>query len=120
VKCVANPRISADDLGVHQWDAYQNEGSQVIDADAALNALHQWMLNNSLEKLTIKTRLLIAPPYQPKIAKGLITNFHQPASTLLLLVAAVTRNRWREIYDYALQHDFRFLSYGDGCLLFFD
>ena len=61
---------------------------------------------------------MIAPPYQLKIATAIITNFHQPNSTLLLLVAAVIGNEWRAVYNYALENDFRFLSYGDGSLLF--
>ena len=119
-KCILDPGISKEDLVVKQWDAYEMEQSPAIDANMALASLQQWMINKDLFTLTIKTQLLIAPPYRPKIANGLITNFHQPASTLLLLVAAVTNNKWRELYDYALVHDFRFLSYGDGCLLFFD
>jgi len=67
--------------------------------------------------LITTTQILIGPPYKPRIAKGLITNFHQPQSTLLLLVAALINEDWKKVYDYALQHDFRFLSYGDGCLL---
>ena len=66
------------------------------------------------------TRLIIAPGYTPRIAKALITNFHQPQSTLLLLVAALVGNDWRKMYEYALANDFRFLSYGDGCLLWFN
>ncbi len=60
---------------------------------------------------------MIAPPYRLRVAQGIITNFHQPQSTLLLLIAAVVGESWREIYQYALDHEFRFLSYGDGCLL---
>jgi len=67
--------------------------------------------------LITKTQLLIAPNYQLRIAKALITNFHQPQSTLLLLVAAIIGDDWRRMYEYALDNDFRFLSYGDGCLL---
>jgi S-adenosylmethionine:tRNA ribosyltransferase-isomerase len=69
-----------------------------------------------MERLVAKTQILIAPPYKARIANALITNFHQPQSTLLLLVAALIEEDWRKVYDYALQHDFRFLSYGDGCL----
>ena len=72
---------------------------------------------NNMERLVTKTQILIAPGYEFKIIKGLITNFHQPQSTLLLLVAAFIREDWRKVYDYALQNDFRFLSYGDGSLL---
>jgi S-adenosylmethionine:tRNA ribosyltransferase-isomerase len=76
------------------------------------------MNKNKLERLVAKTQILIAPGYEFKIVKGLVTNFHQPQSTLLLLVAALIGNDWRKVYDYALQNDFRFLSYGDGSLLF--
>ncbi|MDB5224271.1 MAG: S-adenosylmethionine:tRNA ribosyltransferase-isomerase [Chitinophagaceae bacterium] len=75
------------------------------------------MEKNELQRLFTRTQILIAPGYKFKIAKALITNFHQPLSTLLLLVAAITDN-WKTIYEYALNNDFRFLSYGDGCLLF--
>jgi S-adenosylmethionine:tRNA ribosyltransferase-isomerase len=67
--------------------------------------------------LTAKTQIIIAPGYQFKIVNGLITNFHQPQSTLLLLVAAFIGKNWKEVYDYALENNFRFLSYGDGSLL---
>ena len=83
-----------------------------------------WMTKNKMERLVTKTQILIAPGYQFKIIKGLITNFHQPQSTLLLLVAAFIGKGlpngqacWRKVYDHALENDFRFLSYGDGCLL---
>jgi S-adenosylmethionine:tRNA ribosyltransferase-isomerase len=75
------------------------------------------MQKQDLERLITKTQILIAPPYKTRIASALITNFHQPQSTLLLLIAALIKADWRKVYDYALQHDFRFLSYGDGCLL---
>jgi len=67
--------------------------------------------------MSAKTQIIIAPGYQFKIATGLITNFHQPQSTLLLLVAAFIGENWRKVYDHALENDFRFLSYGDGSLL---
>jgi S-adenosylmethionine:tRNA ribosyltransferase-isomerase len=75
------------------------------------------MDKNKTERLLAKTQIIIAPGYKPRIIKGLITNFHQPQSTLLLLVAALIGADWKKVYDHALQHDFRFLSYGDGCLL---
>ncbi|MGZ5220539.1 MAG: S-adenosylmethionine:tRNA ribosyltransferase-isomerase, partial [Chitinophagaceae bacterium] len=75
------------------------------------------MEGNNIKRLITKTRIIIAPGYKPRIARALITNFHQPQSTLLLLVAALIGNDWRKVYDHALQNDFRFLSYGDGCLL---
>ena len=116
-KTVQHPGISADELAVQQWDAYEVPKA---DTTSALKALDTWMDARGLQQLAVKTQLLIAPPYRAKVAAGLITNFHQPGSTLLLLVAAVTNGRWKEIYDYALDHDFRFLSYGDGCLIWFD
>ncbi len=75
------------------------------------------MKENHQTKLIAKTQILIAPPYKLKIANALITNFHQPKSTLFLLVAAIVGDKWKSIYEYALQNNFRFLSYGDGCLL---
>jgi S-adenosylmethionine:tRNA ribosyltransferase-isomerase len=120
VKCTLDPFISRDDLQVKQWEPYEFHANINPGRGEALNALVSWMENNELEVLVIKTSILIAPPYRAKTVKGLITNFHQPASTLLLLVAALIGNEWRRVYDYALQHDFRFLSYGDGCLLYVD
>ena len=69
------------------------------------------------DALNMKTQIIIAPPYKARIAKALITNFHQPQSTLLLLVAALVGSDWKKVYTYALENDFRFLRYGDGCLL---
>ncbi len=99
-----------------QWEPY-DMAKKNVPAKDALQALMDWMDKNKLERLVTKTQILIAPGYQFKIVKGLITNFHQPQSTLLLLVAALIGSNWRKVYDYALQKDFRFLSYGDGCLL---
>jgi S-adenosylmethionine:tRNA ribosyltransferase-isomerase len=75
------------------------------------------MTTHELDKLITRTQILIAPGYSFKIVNGLVTNFHQPQSTLLLLVAAFIGNDWRKVYDYAMDNDFRFLSYGDGGLL---
>jgi S-adenosylmethionine:tRNA ribosyltransferase-isomerase len=102
------------DGGLTQWDAY--ELPQDIKKEEALLALINWMKASNLSRLITKTQLLVAPGYQLRIAKGLVTNFHQPQSTLLLLVAAIIGDDWRRVYDYALANDFRFLSYGDGCL----
>jgi S-adenosylmethionine:tRNA ribosyltransferase-isomerase len=99
-----------------QWEAYELEGKDIPVKDA-LAALLEWMDKNKMERLVAKTQILIAPGYELKIVKGLITNFHQPQSTLLLLVAALIGTDWRKVYDHAMQNDFRFLSYGDGCLL---
>lgn len=117
VKLILFKNISRQDLVIQQWDPYEL-ATEKISAAEALKALHLWMLGNNLSRLVTKTQLLIAPGYKMKIPKALITNFHQPRSTLLLLIAAFTGNEWRTIYDYALENEFRFLSYGDGCLLF--
>ena len=76
------------------------------------------MEKNKAQRLVTRTQIIIAPGYQLRIAKALITNFHQPQSTLLLLIAALIGDDWRRVYDHALQNNFRFLSYGDGCLLY--
>jgi S-adenosylmethionine:tRNA ribosyltransferase-isomerase len=103
-------------VGITQWEAY-DPSEQIMPAEDALKSLIRWMKENNTERLITKTQILIAPGYSFRIAKGLITNFHQPNSTLLLLVAALIGDDWRKVYDYALQNDFRFLSYGDGNLL---
>ena len=112
---INNQSIFILEEGLGQWDAYNLP--QNISKEVALTALINWMQGQGLKQLITKTQLLIAPNYQLRIAKALITNFHQPQSTLLLLVAAIIGNDWRRMYDYALDNDFRFLSYGDGCLL---
>ena len=104
------------ELVVNQWDAYEIAGD--ISPEAALTALVDWMDSRRLTKLVTTTQLLITPGYRWKVAQGLITNFHQPESTLLLLVASLIGEDWRKVYDHALARGFRFLSYGDGCLLF--
>jgi S-adenosylmethionine:tRNA ribosyltransferase-isomerase len=110
--------IPEQSSGIHlsQWDAY-DLAEQYIPPKEALQSLLSWMKKNDMVRLISKTSIIIAPGYRSRIVKALITNFHQPQSTLLLLVAALIGNDWRKVYDYALQNDFRFLSYGDGCLL---
>ncbi len=103
---------------LQQWDPYDLP-VQDLTVQQALENLRTWIESNSLEKLVTKTKIIIAPGYTPKIADGLITNFHQPQSTLLLLVAALVGDDWKRIYEHALQNDYRFLSYGDGCFLNF-
>lgn len=140
LKVVADPSIGLRDLVVHQWDAYAQGdpaglagehgasgspegmadgagGGKVADARDALRALLAWMEGRGLEELVTTTQLLITPGYAWKIVGGLVTNFHQPESTLLLLIASLIGEDWRTMYGYALEHGFRFLSYGDGCLL---
>ncbi len=107
--------LPLDIIAVSQWDAYKIEDT--ISVKSALDAIINYLYTNKLDKLITQTQLLICPGYQFKIVKGLVTNFHQPKSTLLLLVAAFIGTDWKNIYNYALENDFRFLSYGDGCLL---
>ena len=118
VKALMHPDANMHELEIHQWDVYGEALQQMnVTLIDSMNALLQWMQKNSLEKILCKTQILIAPGYSFKVIKGLVTNFHQPQSTLLLLVAALIGEDWRKVYDYALDNDFRFLSYGDGSLL---
>jgi S-adenosylmethionine:tRNA ribosyltransferase-isomerase len=117
VKIILNPKISPDKLKIEQWEPY-SMAAEEITTKMALENLLVWMKNHSLDRLITTTSLIIVPGYSFKIACGLITNFHQPQSTLLLLVAAMVGEDWKKIYGYALENEFRFLSYGDGSLLF--
>ncbi len=99
-----------------QWDPYEIQ-EQDISIFLALQSLLEWMEVNKLQRLITKSQLIIAPGYKLRIAKALVTNFHQPRSTLLLIIAALIGDDWRNVYEYALQNEFRFLSYGDGCLI---
>jgi S-adenosylmethionine:tRNA ribosyltransferase-isomerase len=113
--------LSIENISVVQWDPYElMPQNELPSTAAALDALSNWMEQNNLSRLIAKTQIIIAPGYRFKIIDGLITNFHQPQSTLLLLVAAITNGQWKPMYDYALENDFRFLSYGDGCLIWLD
>ena len=142
LKVASDASILPEDLVVHQWDAYAGgvpretvggaettggedamgsavavEASAPADVAGALQALLAWMERRGLGELVTTTQLLITPGYTWKIVGGLVTNFHQPESTLLLLIASLIGEDWRVVYNYALKHGFRFLSYGDGCLL---
>jgi len=113
-----NPNASPEELTVGQWTPYsESEGQDALPASVALKNVLNYMERNHLETLTTHTQILIAPGYSFKIVNGMITNFHQPKSTLLLLISAFVGDKWREIYDYALANNFRFLSYGDSSLL---
>ncbi len=103
-------------LHLKQWYPYENESANPVSVKQSLQNIHDYLITNKLESLTASTALIIAPGYDFKIVKGLITNFHQPKSTLLLLVSALIGEHWKTAYQYALEHDFRFLSYGDSCL----
>ncbi len=112
-----NPDIPVQNIEVTQWIPYNEENNR-LPVSGALNYLLQYFKQNNLNNLTTHTQIMIAPGYRFKIVNGIITNFHQPKSTLLLLISAFVGERWKDIYDYALGHDFRFLSYGDSSLLF--
>lgn len=101
---------------VGQWEAYTN-GATEENAVKPLTALAGWMRSQQMTHLHSATEIMITPGYRWRVVRGLITNFHQPQSTLLLLISALVGTRWREIYTYALGHGFRFLSYGDSSLL---
>ena len=115
VKVKKNSNLKLHEIEIRQWEAYELE--QEIPAAVAFKALIDWMNQNQLMRLVCKTQIMITPAYQLKVAEGLITNFHQPKSTLLLLIAAITGQKWKDIYDEALQNNYRFLSYGDSSLL---
>ncbi|MGG9970565.1 S-adenosylmethionine:tRNA ribosyltransferase-isomerase [Ferruginibacter sp. SUN002] len=115
VKAILEPGASV--LQLTQWEVY-DELNKNVSVEDSLKALLLWMNKKHISNLFTSTQILIAPGYQFKIAKAIVTNFHQPNSTLLLLVAAAVGKDWERIYQYALDNDFRFLSYGDGSLLF--
>ena len=117
VKLEQNPNLTEEQLHVNQWEPYQLSAEQEITPEKAIQNLLDYLKRNDLNTLHTSTQIIIAPGYQYKIVKILVTNFHQPQSTLLLLVSAFVHGDWRKIYDYALAHEFRFLSYGDSSLL---
>lgn len=111
-------RNANDTWSLGQWEAYELEDEEnKIDYRISLSALIEWMDKEELEELDCNTSLIIVPGYEFRIPSALITNFHQPQSTLLLLVAAFIGDDWKMVYEHALQNDYRFLSYGDSSLL---
>ncbi|MBR6893660.1 MAG: S-adenosylmethionine:tRNA ribosyltransferase-isomerase [Bacteroidaceae bacterium] len=147
LKILRNPDITEEELHVGQWEPYTDpppapltvragsgysaDGSSNNNSNhstplprregneggSVLQAILSWLDRNNLSALHTTTQIIIAPGYEYKIVRCMVTNFHQPQSTLLLLVSAFVHGDWRRIYDYALAHDFRFLSYGDSSLL---
>ena len=123
VKLHDNPDLSEEDLHVMQWEPYEYaarlaaDGTAPLDTVAALREISDYLDRHSRKSLHSSTQIIIAPGFEYRIVEILVTNFHQPQSTLLLLVSAFVKGQWRRIYDYALDHDFRFLSYGDSCVL---
>lgn len=116
-KIAQQPNLEPHELLVDQWQPYVSSSNQ-ISAKEALKYIIDFLNQHQLKTLYAKTSILIVPGYQFKIVNALVTNFHQPESTLILLVAAFIGEDWRKVYQYAIEHDFRFLSYGDGSLLF--
>ena len=104
-----------EQMHISQWEPYEL-ADYALSAEDALHNVLDFMDRNAIDTLYGDTQLMIAPGYKYRLVKGIITNFHQPKSTLLLLVSALIGDKWKEGYNYALQHDFRFLSYGDSCL----
>ena len=110
-----NPDANQEELHVKQWMPYEN--TLTLAPVESLQHILDYLNRNGMDALHTSTQIIIAPGYEYKIVKKIVTNFHQPQSTLLLLVSAFVKGDWRKIYDYALSHDFRFLSYGDSSLL---
>ncbi|GAB6977016.1 S-adenosylmethionine:tRNA ribosyltransferase-isomerase [Prevotella falsenii] len=126
VKLERNPQAAEDELHVCQWEPYEQEhnaaglvivNGTAVTVERALENLLAYLDSNCLSALHSSTQIIIAPGFDYKIVKMLVTNFHQPQSTLLLLVSAFLKGDWHKVYDYALANDFRFLSYGDSSLL---
>jgi len=107
-----------DNLTVGQWEAYHYQEAERIPVRAALETLVEYLASHHQQVCSGETQLMIVPGYRFRLVSGLITNFHMPQSTLLLLVAALIGNEWKNAYMFALDKDFRFLSYGDACLFF--
>ena len=110
------PEATSEELVVKQWMPYEAANNRLTAAEALQNIL-DYLDRHQADKLVTATQIIIAPGYTFKLVKGIVTNFHQPKSTLLLLISAFVKGDWRKIYDYALAHDFRFLSYGDSSYL---
>jgi S-adenosylmethionine:tRNA ribosyltransferase-isomerase len=111
-----NPGATAEELIVNQWIPYETNYDRITPMES-LQQILNYMDRKQLDLFVSATQIMIVPGYTFRIVQGMITNFHQPQSTLLLLVSAFVEGNWREIYDYALAHNFRFLSYGDSSLL---
>ncbi|MCS6935000.1 MAG: S-adenosylmethionine:tRNA ribosyltransferase-isomerase [Chitinophagales bacterium] len=116
IKLHSGYKLNFAQPAISQWEAY--ELSKSLTPAQSLEILWDYMQSRNIKELHTRTQILISPPYKPMLADALITNFHQPQSTLLLLVAALVGEEWRKIYHYALTHEFRFLSYGDSSLLY--
>ena len=116
VTLATHPDATSEELVVRQWMPYEDANHRLTPTEALQNIL-DYLDKHQLNTLITATQIIIAPGYEFKVVKGIVTNFHQPKSTLLLLISAFVKGDWKNIYDYALGHDFRFLSYGDSSLL---
>ena len=104
-------------FNIRQWEPYDKGSSEAdISPEDSLNAIITRLEKTQQTRLEGVTQLMIVPGYKFRMTDGMVTNFHQPQSTLLLLIAAFLGNSWKEVYDHALSHDYRLLSYGDSCL----
>lgn len=116
VTLALKPEATAEELVVKQWMPYEEANNRLTAAEVLQNILI-YLDKHHTDKLVTATQIIIAPGYTFRVVRGIVTNFHQPKSTLLLLISAFVKGDWKNIYDYALDHDFRFLSYGDSSLL---
>ncbi|QZT38523.1 S-adenosylmethionine:tRNA ribosyltransferase-isomerase [Halosquirtibacter xylanolyticus] len=114
VKVQQNITLPLEDLHVQQWEPYQE--LEYVSTEDAISSLILWMERNRLDEIRTSTQIIIAPGYKYRVIRGMFTNFHQPQSTLLLLISAFLGEKWREIYQHALDNNYRFLSYGDSNL----
>lgn len=112
---ITNEVSPSEYMNISQWEPYKNTSSSVSRKDA-LTAILEAMDKNKTDCLTGQTQLMIIPSYEYKMTDGMITNFHQPKSTLLLLVSAMIGDQWKKVYNFALSHKYRFLSFGDACM----
>ena len=112
VKCIEQG--IPEDVG--QWEPYEREYGYSVEE--SISAIVSYLKSNGLSEINVGTRIIIVPGYKFRIVDVLVTNFHQPQSTLLLLISAFVEGDWHKIYDYALENSFRFLSYGDSSILF--
>jgi S-adenosylmethionine:tRNA ribosyltransferase-isomerase len=122
VKALGRPEQATADLEVQQWDPYElplPAGMEDFPSvEKAFESLLQHLRHHQKDRVVAKTRLMITPGYRLRVAKAIITNFHLPGSSLLLLIGAYLGEDWRKVYDFAIQNQFRFFSYGDSSLLF--
>jgi len=115
VKMLLNPVISNESFSISQWESYEHV--QSVTVTQSLQAILNYMNEENMTYINGSTSIIIIPGYKFRMTNGLITNFHQPRSTLLLLISAFTGEKWKEIYRFAIENEFRFLSYGDSSIL---